>query len=64
MTSLYRGIYVQRHRNGKIHNVQVVSPGGHSTAITPEMYLSKEVEPPMDSLPDAEQYLNQKGSGG
>jgi len=61
MASLYRGIYVQRYRNGEVHNVQVVSPGGHSMAITPEMYLAKEIEPPMDSLPDAEQYLKEKG---
>jgi hypothetical protein len=41
--------------------VQVVSPGGHSMSITPEMYVTKEVEPPMESLPDAEQYLREKG---
>jgi hypothetical protein len=61
MASFYQGIYVQRYRNGEIHNVQVVSPGGHSMAITPEMYLTKEIEPPINSLPNAEQYLNQKG---
>jgi hypothetical protein len=60
MASFYQGIYVQRHRNGEIHNVQVLSPGGHSMAITPEVYLTKEVEPPMASLPDAEQYLREK----
>jgi hypothetical protein len=61
MPSFYQGIYVQRHPNGEIHSVQVVSPGGHSMAITPELYLTKEVEPPMDSLPGAEQYLREKG---
>ncbi len=60
MPSFYQGIYVQRHPNGEIHSVQVVSPGGHSVAITPELYLTKEVEPPMDSLPGAEQYLREK----
>jgi hypothetical protein len=61
MASFYQGIYVQRFGNGEIHNVQVISPGGHSMSITPEMYLSKGVEPPMDSLPDAEQYFKAKG---
>jgi hypothetical protein len=56
MATHYQGIYVQRNCNGEIGSVQVISPGGHSMAITPEMYLSKEVEPPIDSLPDAKEY--------
>lgn len=29
--------------------------------ITPEIYVTREVEPPIDTLPDVEQYLKEKG---
>jgi hypothetical protein len=62
MASFYQGIYVQRYRTGETHSVQGrFSRGPFKMAITPEMYLTKEVEPPMDSLPDAEQYFREKG---
>lgn len=55
MSSSYRGLYVQCS-NGQIHSVQVADPGGISIPLTPEIYLEKEIMPPMESLPDAEQY--------
>lgn len=62
MVSVYKGLYVQRLSNGTIHNVQVADPSGISIPLDPDVYLEREIKPPMESLPDAEQYLAQQES--
>jgi hypothetical protein len=55
--SSHRGVYVQRYSNGQIHNVQVSAPGGSSIPISFFDYQAREIEPPVDALPDAEEYF-------
>ena len=57
MASSYKGLYVQRYSNGQIHNVQVADPNGNSILLNPDVYLDRDVKPPMESLPDAEEYI-------
>jgi hypothetical protein len=57
VASSYRGVYVQRHSNGQIYNVQVVAPGGSSYPVSFFDYQAREIEPPIDMLPDAEEYF-------
>lgn len=57
MASSYRGLYVERNSNGQIHNVQVADPSGNSIPLNPDVYLERDVNPPMESLPDAEGYF-------
>lgn len=57
MASSYKGLYIQRDSNGQIHNVQVADPNGNSIPLNPDIYLERDVKPPIDSLPDAEEYF-------
>ena len=57
MTSSYRGVYVRRYSNGQIYNVQVATPQGNSSTVSPFDYHAREIEPPIDRLPDAEEYF-------
>ena len=57
MTSSYRGVYVRRYSNGQIYNVQVATPQGNSSTVSLFDYHAREIEPPIDRLPDAEEYL-------
>ncbi|SES30053.1 hypothetical protein SAMN04487958_1132 [Vreelandella subterranea] len=52
MESSYKGLYVQRDERGEIISVQVVDTGGNSLPLDPEIYIEREVEPPIDELPD------------
>jgi hypothetical protein len=61
MASSYRGIYVQRYADGIIHNVQVEAPGTF-TPMDPTTYVRRGIQPPMDSLPDVEDYLKKSAS--
>lgn len=56
MASSYKGLYVQRASDGVIHSVQVVDSGGNSIPLDPQIYIDREVEPPINELPDLEQY--------
>lgn len=56
MASSYKGLYVQRLSDGTIHSVQVVDTGGNSMPIAPEIYMQREVQPPLDQLPDLNDY--------
>ena len=49
--STYTGIYVQRHSDGTIFNVQVRDPNGHETGLSPEDYENRGILPPIDQLP-------------
>jgi len=55
----YRGAYVKRYSNGQIQNVHVVMPGctGISTPISVFDYQAREIQLPMERLPDAEEYF-------
>ena len=57
MASSYMGLYVQRLSDGTIRSVQVRNPYGHSFAMDPDLYLARDVQPPMEQLPDVEDYL-------
>lgn len=59
MASSYRGVYVKRYHNGQIQHVHVVMPGstGISTPISVFDYQAREIQPPIDRLPDAEEYF-------
>lgn len=56
MASSYRGLYVQRNSNGVIDSVQVVDTGGNSIPLPPDVYVDRGVKPPIDELPDLEDY--------
>jgi hypothetical protein len=56
MSSSYKGLYVQRFEDGTIHGVQVVDTGGNSISIDPNTYIERGVKPPIDQLPDQENY--------
>lgn len=59
MSSSYIGLYVNRYSNGQIHEVGVAA-GVNSILLSPETYLEREIQPPMESLPDFNQYLKQQ----
>lgn len=48
----YRGIAVQRLANGSIFNVVVKEANGHIVNFTPEDYVAREIQPPINTLPD------------
>jgi hypothetical protein len=56
MSSSYTGLYVQRLSDGTIHNVKVVDTAGHSIPLDPDTYTERDVKPPIDQLPDQEDY--------
>ena len=49
----YTGQYVQRLSNGKIDSVQVVDQFGNSLPLIAEIYIQRQIRPPIDQLPDA-----------
>lgn len=61
--SSYKGLYTQSV-SGRIFNVQVAVPGGHSIALSPEMYVERGILPPIDQLPDIAQYHAAKNKPG
>lgn len=50
--SSYKGLYVQRRSDNQIYNVQVEDPFGNELGLTPEVYINRQIEPPIDELPD------------
>lgn len=56
MASSFKGLYVQRLGGGVIHSVQVVDLAGISLPLDPMAYVDRGIQPPIDSLPDVEQY--------
>ena len=56
MSSSYKGLYVQRSEDGTIHSVQVVDTGGISIPLDPNTYTERGVKPPIEQLPDQENY--------
>lgn len=60
MASSYKGLYVQRLSDGVIHSVQVVDPGGNSISLETQEYINRNVKPPIDELPDLEDYQKSK----
>lgn len=60
MVSSYKGLYVQRLNDGTIDSVQVVDPGGNSIPLDPQTYVNRQVEPPIEELPDLESYQKSK----
>jgi hypothetical protein len=60
MSSSYTGLYVQRFSDGKIHSVQVVDTVGNSIPLDPDIYEGRDVKPPIDQLPDQEDYNQNK----
>ena len=53
----YRGVYVRRYSNGQIYNVQVATPQGNSSTVSLFDYHAREIEPPLERLPNAEEYF-------
>lgn len=60
MASSYKGLYVQHLSDGSIHSVQVVDTAGNSIPLDPETYAEREVQPPIDQLPNQEDYEKNK----
>ncbi len=54
--SSYTGLYVQHLENRKIDSIQVVDPFGNSLSLEPETYIERQINPPIDKLPDIESY--------
>ena len=50
----YTGIYVQRHADGTIYSVQVVDQFGHQIPLPPDDYSNREIQPPIETLPNKE----------
>ena len=51
MTS-YIGVCVVRLSNGEIFNVQVKDPAGNGMVLTPQEYQHRQINPPLNQLPD------------
>lgn len=49
--SEYKGLYVQRLSDGTIFNVQVEDSHGYENALDPKIYIEREIEPDINSLP-------------
>ncbi len=54
--SSYTGLYVQRLESGEIHGVQVVDPFGNSLSLEPEIYIQRQINPPINTLPNIDDY--------
>jgi hypothetical protein len=56
--STYRGLYVQRLRNGRIYNVQVeMADSPRGITFSPEDYQARGIEPPLKELPNEAEYF-------
>lgn len=55
-----KGIYVQRFESS-IRSVRVEDPLGCPFSISPQLYVNREFQPPLEHLPDAEDYEALKG---
>lgn len=56
MSTVYTGIFSHKTSNGTITDVQVVDTSGHSIPLPIHLYISREVQPPAESLPDQHTY--------
>lgn len=54
--SSYTGLYVQRLESGEIHGVQVVDHFGNSLSLEPEIYIQRQINPPINTLPNIDEY--------
>ncbi len=54
--SSYTGLYVYRTEHGKVNGVQVSDPNGNSIHLDVETYLERRIKPPIEELPNSEQY--------
>ena len=52
----YKSFYVQRLSDGAIQSVQAVDFAGNSIPLDPKTYIDREVQSPIDELPDLENY--------
>jgi len=60
MGSEYKGLFtIWLH--GKVTDVQVVVPGGHSIPLPIEQYIEREVQPPWQTLPTKDEYQGESG---
>ena len=50
------GLYVQRLSTGDVHSVQIKDDAGMEWPVDPSVYITRGYEPPIDSLPDLEEY--------
>ena len=54
----YRGLYVQRLKNGRIFSVHVALPGSRrGIAFSPEDYEARGIQPPLKELPAEAEYF-------
>lgn len=60
--SAYKGLYVQRLSDGLIHSVQVQDVGGIGLPLSPLDYVNREISPPIQTLPDEDQYYKELGN--
>jgi hypothetical protein len=56
--SSYTGLYVQRLSNGVIFGVQVLDTAGMENSLDPVVYQQRGIQPPIERLPDLEDYSN------
>lgn len=57
MASTYQGIYTYRNSQGKIEAVQVEDSIGKGSTLPVDEYIRLEIEPPPETLPDKNSYL-------
>ncbi|MCX7067175.1 MAG: hypothetical protein NTW85_05730 [Methylococcales bacterium] len=54
--SSYTGLYVQRLEDGTIYSVQVIDIGGIDIPLDPQIYRERNINPPIELLPDQKNY--------
>ena len=60
MATSYKGIFVQKLTDGSIFAVQVEDPNGNSISLDPKSYTLRQIPPPIDQLPDQQEYQAKK----
>lgn len=53
----YTGLYVKRLSNGKIESVQIADQNGNSQRLDHEIYIQRQLKPPIEKLPDIKDYM-------
>ena len=56
MATSYKGLFAQKLPDGSVVAVQVEDPNGNSLSLDPDTYTKRGVLPPIDQLPDQNEY--------
>ncbi|MUK70311.1 hypothetical protein [Aliivibrio fischeri] len=56
MKTSYSGIYIYLSPNGAVDDVQVIDIGGISMPLPVDIYIERNVQPPLDKLPTEKEF--------